>query len=127
MLKPAFILYISFTFLFSFAFANPWGKDADLAIKPKVCTPPPPSPSLLARLGEGAVRFHQVVISPIDGPRSHFLPSSSQYTIDAMRKYGFFRGYIKGCDRLLRENNDPWVYKKIIGPDGMELKLDPVN
>jgi hypothetical protein len=29
----------------------------------------------------------------------------------AIRKHGFFKGYIMGCDRLLRENSDPWVYR----------------
>lgn len=73
------------------------------------------------------IAFHQEVISPADGPRSHFLPSSSQYTLDAMRRYGFFKGYLMGCDRLMRENEDPWVYKKITLSDGTVRKLDPVR
>ncbi len=60
------------------------------------------------------IRFHQEVISPIDGPRSHFKPSSSEYMAEAIRKYGFIKGYIMGSDRLLRENSDPWVYRTAI-------------
>ena len=52
------------------------------------------------------IDFHQKVISPVDGPRSHFRPSSSQYMRQAMHNYGFFKGYIMGCDRLLRENSE---------------------
>jgi putative component of membrane protein insertase Oxa1/YidC/SpoIIIJ protein YidD len=108
--------------------ANPWGKDADLAIKkPAVCTLPTPPQSLLTRFGEAAIRFHQEVISPADGPRSHFIPSSSQYTLDAMRKYGFLVGFTMGCDRLMRENEDPWVYRKTIDLNGYPMKWDPVK
>ncbi|MFS8564522.1 MAG: hypothetical protein LVR00_09605 [Rhabdochlamydiaceae bacterium] len=42
---------------------------------------------------------------------------------EAMTKYGFFKGYIMGCDRLLRENDDPWVYKTAY-IDGQRWKTD---
>ena len=73
-----------------------------------------------------AIRFHQEVISPADGPRSHFIPSSSQYTLESMRKYGFLQGFTMGCDRLMRENDDPWVYRKTRDSAGREMKWDPV-
>jgi putative component of membrane protein insertase Oxa1/YidC/SpoIIIJ protein YidD len=107
--------------------ADPWGKDADLVTKPLFSLPTPSPSSPLVAFGEKAIKFHQTVISPIDGPRSHFKPSSSQYTLDAMHKYGFFRGFIMGCDRLMRENNDPWVYRKIQVPGNGEMKWDPVR
>lgn len=104
--------------------ADPWGKDADLVcLSSNTC---PPTPSLAAIIGIKAIRFHQEVISPADGPRSHFIPSSSQYTLDAMKKYGFIKGFTMGCDRLMRENDDPWVYRKILNPAGQEMKFDPV-
>lgn len=106
--------------------ADPWGKDADLVHR----TPPTcqnvSSQSSLARWGIHAIRFHQEVISPADGPRSHFIPSSSQYTLEAMCKYGFFKGYMMGCDRLMRENPEPWVYRKTRDSSGREMKWDPV-
>jgi uncharacterized protein len=112
-------------FLISPLSADPWGKDADLVHSP--CAPSQiPSSSFLARCGMKAIRFHQVVISPADGPRSHFIPSSSQYTLDAMRKYGFFRGFTMGCDRLMRENEDEWVYRKTHDAAGKTMKWDPV-
>lgn len=107
------------------AFGNPWGKDADLAKKTPVVGKKEPA-SILARLGVKAIRFHQEVISPADGPRSHFIPSSSQYTLDAMNKYGFIVGFTMGCDRLMRENNDDWVYRKTCDGAGHLMKWDPV-
>jgi putative component of membrane protein insertase Oxa1/YidC/SpoIIIJ protein YidD len=117
-----------FFFLFSFPLlSNPWGKDADLALNRKTECQTERHVSFLARLGTGAIRFHQEVISPADGPRSHFIPSSSQYTVDAMQKYGFFRGYAMGCDRLMRENGDMWVYRTLPDERGRPMKWDPVR
>ncbi|CUI15967.1 conserved putative secreted protein [Candidatus Protochlamydia naegleriophila] len=107
-------------------FSNPWGKDADLAVRTVQTYQPPEPPSLLARLGVMAIRFHQEVISPADGPRSHFIPSSSQYTLEAMKKYGFFKGYTMGCDRLMREDSEEWVYRTIYDAGGRKMKWDPV-
>lgn len=86
---------------------EPWGKDVDLIPtqkKPK--TDRSSSPALFL------IRFHQQVISGIDGPRSHFYPSSSEYMRLAINKWGTGPGYVLGCDRLLRENSEEWVYKK---------------
>lgn len=119
------ILFIS-SILSTFLFADPWGKDADLVqqhISPS-CSPLSSSP--LVAWGTRAIRFHQDVISPADGPRSHFIPSSSQYTLEAMQKYGFFQGFTMGCDRLMRENEEEWVYRKIGDAAGKTMKWDPV-
>ena len=106
----------------------PWGKDADLvnsqrvpvpSVEKKISTP------CLGPFAEKMIAFHREVISPCDGPRSHYEPSSSKYTLDAMRKYGFFTGFIKGCDRLMRENKDPWFYPKTIDRYGKLSKYDP--
>lgn len=106
--------------------AEPWGKDADL-VHHRVCQECSPAPSsFLSKIGIKAIRFHQEVISPADGPRSNFIPSSSQYTLDAMRKYGFFSGYLMGCDRLMRENDDPWIYRETRDAAGHTMKWDPV-
>ena len=120
---------IIFAFLpCSFLHADPWGKDANLAErKGKSLTSATPCKTLLfGPFGEKLIAFHQTVISPADGPRSHFIPSSSQYTLNAMRKYGFFKGVSMGCDRLMRENKDPWIYKLILTADGKIMKYDPV-
>ncbi len=113
--------------------ADPWGKDADLCHLSRrpisnQCRAPEQCPTpILGVLAETLIGFHQTVISPADGPRSHFLPSSSQYTLQAMRKYGFYRGFLMGCDRLMRENSDAWVYRTQVNPNtGKLIKIDPV-
>lgn len=100
---------------------EPWGKDADLkepAYKMKE------EVGIATRIADAVIRFHQEVISPVDGPRSHYRPSSSNYMSQAMHRYGFIKGYLMGCDRLLRENDEEWVYRKI-EVDGKVLKYDP--
>lgn len=108
---------------------SPWGRDADLALenrKEVQCEVRRYTTPVLNSFAENAIKFHQEVISPADGPRSHFIPSSSQYTLEAIRKYGFFQGFSMGCDRLMRENNDPWVYRKVKTEVGATMKYDPV-
>jgi len=106
---------------------GPWGKDSELAGQRERCPQEKHcSTPLFGPFAEAGIWFHQEIISPADGPRSHFYPSSSQYTLEAMRLYGFFRGFVLGCDRLMRENPDPWVYKTITLPSGEEIKFNPV-
>jgi putative component of membrane protein insertase Oxa1/YidC/SpoIIIJ protein YidD len=107
-------------------FYEPWGKDEDLRYT--VESPPETTPkrSLAVRTAERIIRFHQNVLSPVDGPRSHFRPSSSSYMMQSMQKHGFVMGFFMGCDRLMRENNDEWVYRKI-EEDGKLFKYDPIR
>lgn len=104
-------------------FHEPWGKDADLAVPPPT-EQTPPSHSFSVRVAEHIIRFHQNILSPVDGPRSHFRPSSSQYMLLSMQKHGFIKGFLMGCDRLMRENSDAWVYRKI-EEEGKLFKYDP--
>ena len=72
------------------------------------------------------IHLHQQYLTQIDGPRSHFYPCSSSFMKQAITKHGFFYGSLLGLDRLLRENDDPWIYKtKVI--DHKKMKLDPVK
>jgi putative component of membrane protein insertase Oxa1/YidC/SpoIIIJ protein YidD len=102
---------------------EPWGKDTDLHVATSTETTPTPL-SPLATAMEKVIWFHQNIISPADGPRSHYKPSSSSYMLQAIRKHGFFKGYLMGCDRLLRENSDPWIYRTTM-IDDQEWKVDP--
>jgi len=114
-------------FFFIFAvigYTKPWGKDADLRLPKTQSQEKSATRTPFSDLAEQIILFHQKVLSPVDGPRSHFRPSSSQYMLLAIRRYGFLKGYIMGCDRLLRENSDPWVYRtRVI--NGIEWKWDP--
>ncbi|QGG46989.1 membrane protein insertion efficiency factor YidD [Heliorestis convoluta] len=48
------------------------------------------------------IRFYQRYISPLLGPRCRFLPTCSDYAIQAVEKYGFWRGIGKAIWRILR-------------------------
>ncbi|NDD57984.1 MAG: membrane protein insertion efficiency factor YidD [Chlamydiae bacterium] len=107
-------------------YTQPWGKDHDLQF---IADPNPkadPKYSLPVTIADKIIKFHQTIISPVDGPRSHFRPTSSRYMQLAMHRHGFIKGFIMGCDRLLRENKDPWVYRTI-EIDGQVYKYDPVR
>ena len=119
------IFYVVTFLNFASLAAAPWGKDADLAYPKSACKKQPSTiqTPLLGQFGEVMIGFHQNVISDADGPRSHYFPSSSQYTLEAMRKYGFGWGFLKGCDRLMRENDDIWIYE-LITQGNVTLKWD---
>lgn len=104
----------------------PWGRDSDLIEQPASLIPPLPNKkdSFGTRIAEKVIWVHTDIISPVDGPRSHFRPTSSRYMLLAMKRYGFIKGFVMGCDRLLRENKDPWVYRTHT-VDGIQYKWDP--
>lgn len=52
------------------------------------------------------IRFYQSVISPILGPSCRYTPTCSQYTKEAIEKYGPFKGGYLGIKRILSCN--PW-------------------
>ena len=104
------------------SFEEPWGKDSGLKKPP--AAKEAPKHSLATRVADSIIRFHQEVISPVDGPRSSFRPTSSRYMQLAMHRYGFVKGFLMGCDRLLRENDEKWVYRTV-EIDGQTYKFDP--
>ncbi|MEI7612115.1 MAG: membrane protein insertion efficiency factor YidD [Betaproteobacteria bacterium] len=52
------------------------------------------------------IRFYQYGISPMLGPRCRFLPTCSEYTAEAVTKYGAFKGLRLGLKRIFRCH--PW-------------------
>lgn len=115
--------FFAFCLLGEMGYVEPWGKDAQIsATAPKEETKAGLSP--LAKVAEQCILFHHRVLTHIDGPRSHYRPSSSSYMLEAIYQHGFFMGYILGCDRLLRENSDPWHYRTKL-MDGQLYKWDP--
>ena len=59
---------------------------------------------LMILLGMG--RFYQNCISPFTPPSCRFTPTCSQYAIEALRKYGPWKGLWLTIKRILRCN--PW-------------------
>ena len=128
-MKKIFILLLFCPFIF-FAkggYVEPWGKDSN--IKPyfqNKNTAEKKALSIISKVANSVIVFHQKVLSPADGPRSSFRPTSSRYMQLAIQRYGFFKGYVMGCDRLLRENSEKWFYKTIT-IDGNTYKFDPAK
>ncbi|WP_083995911.1 MULTISPECIES: membrane protein insertion efficiency factor YidD [Desulfosporosinus] len=48
------------------------------------------------------LRFYQKFISPLKGQTCRFYPSCSEYAIQALQKYGLFRGSYKSLVRILK-------------------------
>ena len=106
---------------------GPWGIDSDLInVKKEKADTQKRHLNPGQKTCRAMIRFFQVYISPIDGPRSSFYPTSSQYAWEAIQKYGVFQGIAMGCDRLMRENGEMWVYETTKNY-GIERKLDPVR
>ena len=64
------------------------------------------SSKLLARLLILPIRFYQRCISPLTPPSCRFTPTCSQYAVEALQKYGPFKGSWLALRRLLRCH--PW-------------------
>ena len=50
----------------------------------------------------GAIRFYQRAVSPGLPPRCRFIPTCSQYAVQAITKYGAARGSWLALKRFLR-------------------------
>lgn len=48
------------------------------------------------------IRFYQLRISPSRPPSCRYYPSCSQYTYEAVERFGFFKGVWLGMKRLSR-------------------------
>jgi len=127
-MKRLSILFLFMTTsLFSeIGYVEPWGKDAQMVSHHSAVPQMPEKAGFMTRMALQVILFRQKVLSPADGPRSHFRPSSSQYMLLAMKKHGLLKGYIMGCDRLLRENKEKWVYRTTTYK-GKIYKWDPTG
>ncbi len=89
------------------------------------CENRPPS-SKSARIGVYAIDWYKQNIASLNILQCDFYPTCSQYTKQAMQKYGFLKGWMMGCDRLMRCNHDLWVYPEV-KVDGQLKKYDPID
>ena len=48
------------------------------------------------------IKFYKYFISPLLGSRCRFLPSCSEYFIEALKTQGFKKGLILGSKRILK-------------------------
>ena len=47
------------------------------------------------------IKGYKYLISPMFGHSCRYLPTCSEYSIDALRTYGFFKGIIMSVKRIL--------------------------
>jgi uncharacterized protein len=59
---------------------------------------------VLKKLACLLIRGYQVFISPLLGNTCRYIPSCSQYTLEAIDKYGVLKGSCMGAWRILRCN-----------------------
>lgn len=52
------------------------------------------------------IRFYQAAISPHLGPKCKYSPTCSEYTYEAIERFGALKGGLMGLWRILRCN--PW-------------------
>jgi len=52
------------------------------------------------------IRIYQLVISPALGPKCRFTPTCSLYALEALKKYGLFKGGWLSIKRIARCH--PW-------------------
>jgi len=53
-------------------------------------------------LAVAAIRLYQRYLSPFTGASCRFYPTCSDYSIQALQKYGFLRGCVKTIIRLFK-------------------------
>ena len=58
----------------------------------------------MKRFTLGLIRFYQLAISSIRPPSCRFIPTCSQYTYEAISRFGVLRGVWLGVKRLGRCN-----------------------
>lgn len=61
---------------------------------------------MLNKIFIAAIRFYQLAISPWIAPRCRYVPTCSQYAIEAVRKHGACKGTCLTAKRLCRCH--PW-------------------
>ncbi|MGZ6884860.1 MAG: membrane protein insertion efficiency factor YidD [Acidimicrobiia bacterium] len=74
------------------------------------------SSSLLARAGVRVIRGYQIVMSG-STPRCRFAPTCSEYTREAIERFGLGRGVLMGMRRVGRCH--PW------NPGGYDPVIEP--
>lgn len=61
------------------------------------------------------IKFYKLFISPMLGKNCRFYPTCSEYTYQAIEKYGLLKGILLGIKRILRCNPfNPGGYDPLI-------------
>ncbi len=66
----------------------------------------PVAPAMLKMVLIALIRFYQTAVSPMLPPRCRFVPTCSQYALEAVRKHGAVKGAVLAAKRIARCH--PW-------------------
>ena len=69
------------------------------------------------------IKIYQYFLSPLLGNRCRFLPTCSEYFIEALKAQGFKRGFVLGIKRILKCH----PFKKLGGGQGLDFVPIPKN
>ena len=69
------------------------------------------------------IKIYQYFISPFLGNRCRFLPTCSEYFIEALRAHGFIVGFKLGIKRIFKCH----PFKKLGGSHGLDFVPAPVD
>tara|TARA_Y100001958_G_scaffold96241_1_gene66110 strand:- start:155 stop:394 length:240 start_codon:yes stop_codon:yes gene_type:complete len=62
--------------------------------------------SILTNILIKFIKIYKYLISPLIGPSCRYLPSCSEYSIEALRTYGFSKGLVLSFKRIM--SCHPW-------------------
>jgi len=57
---------------------------------------------LISRPLVWAVRLYQIALSPLLSPNCRYYPTCSEYSIEALKKYGLLKGILLAFKRIIR-------------------------
>ena len=69
------------------------------------------------------IKIYQYFISPLLGNRCRFLPTCSEYFIEALKTYGLIKGFKLGSKRILKCH----PIKSLGGSEGLDFVPDSNN
>ncbi|MDO9558236.1 MAG: membrane protein insertion efficiency factor YidD [Syntrophales bacterium] len=72
------------------------------------------------------VEIFSKYISPVDGDRCSMYPTCAAYSLQAVKKHGFFIGFMMTAGRLIHENNE-MDYASLIKVGNKYRFYDPVS
>lgn len=78
-------------------------------------------------LAIGFLSFYQEHVSAVDGDRCPSLPSCATYSVNAMKKHGFFVGWVMTVDRLIHEGREEAFVSPMVLSEGRWKLYDPVE
>ena len=69
------------------------------------------------------IKSYQYLISPLLGNKCRFLPTCSEYFIEALKTYGLIKGFKLGSKRILKCH----PIKSLGGSEGLDFVTDTNN